>query len=207
MGLERFTRGLAVVDRGQNLVYGGQEFPLGPEIDVLEAFQDRKESVSDIPNVTPALDLAFRWISYQRERAEERRRELERIRAEEEAKRAAEERLQEAMKNAGTAVGRRVLAQHDFESAAREALRVSGSELLDVRESRNRGEMVVQYRFRRQRLECVVDRNTLNIIDAGICLEDHETGIRGDTWLSLESISGVVGQAMDEGKLVIWRHV
>lgn len=207
LGLERFTRARVTRDRGGYLVYMQQEFPLGPESDALAAYQDRKPDLSEVSRVTPGLDLAFRWISYQRELAEERARELERIRAEEEAQRAAQERLEAATRDAGTAVGRRVLAAQDFEAAAREALRVSGAELLDVRHSHRRAEMVVQYRFRHQRLECVIDRTTLRVIDAGVCLQDHETGEKGDTWLTLESLPGVIGEALDLDKLVIWRHV
>lgn len=205
-GLDRFTRGVVVRDLAGNLVYIRQEFPLGPESEALEAYQDRLTNLDHVSGVTPALDLAFRWITYQRELAEERRRELERIRAEEEARRKAEERLLEAMRNAGTAIGRRELAAQDFETAAREALRVSGAELLDVRDSYKRDEKVVQYRFRHRRLECVVDKRTLRIIDAGVCLDDHE-GTKGDTFFTLESLPGVIGEAMDLDKLVVWRHI
>jgi hypothetical protein len=205
-GLDRFTRAVAVQDRAGNLIYIRQEFPLGQEAEALMAFQDRRPDLNHISGVTPALDLAFRWISYQRELADERRRELERIRAEEEAKRAAREQLEQAMKNAGTAIGRRVLAAHDFEAAARTALQVSGAELLDVRDSYNCGEKVVQYRFRHRRLECVVEKKTLRIVDAGVCLDDHH-GTKGDTFFTLESLPGVIGEAMDQDKLMVWRHV
>jgi len=170
------------------------------------AYQDRRQDVHNISGVTPALDLAFRWITVQRELSEERRREMARIRAEEEAKRAEQERLEQAMKDAGTAVGRRILAVQDFEMAAQEALRVSGAELLDVRDSAQRGEKVVQYRFRERRLECVVDKKTLRIVDAGVCLDDH-SGTKGDTFFTLESLPGVIGEAIDLKKLVVWRHV
>lgn len=205
-GLTRFARAVVVVDREQHLVYLSQEFPAGPEESVIQAYQDRAHSISGIPNVTPALDLAFRWLTYERTQREKRAEELRRLRAEEEKKRAEEERLQQLMKDAGTAVGRRALATKDFETAAREALRVSGAELLDARQSYNRGEMVVQYRFQHRRLECVVEKNTLRVIDAGVCLQDHETGEKGDTFFTLESLPGVIGEAMKLGKLVVWRH-
>ena len=205
MGLDRFARASVVRDREGHLVYVGQEFPQGPEAYALQAFQDKAPNIDHVANVTPALDLAFRWISYQREQREERRRKLEQLREEEERKKVEEERLQQAMRDAGTAVGRRVLATRDFETAAKEALKVSGAELLDVRDSYNRGEKIVQYRFRQRRLECVVDMN-LRIINAGFCLVDEETGVRGDTWLTLESLPSALGQAIDEDKLIIWRH-
>jgi len=207
LGLDRFARATVVRDREGHLVYMSQEFPQGPEEEVRRAFQDRKDNLDHIGNVTPALDLAFRWISRWREEQEERRREQERLREEERQRQAAQERLDQAMRDAGTGAGRRVLAEHDFEAAAREALRVSGSELLDVRDSYTRGEMVVQYRFRQRRLECVVDQKTLQVVDSGICLTDHRTGEKGDAYFTLESLPGVVGEAMDLGKLVVYRHV
>jgi len=206
-GLERFARASIVKDREQRLVYLSQEFPVGPEEEVIKAYQDRAAGLDGISGVTPALDLSFRWLSYQRIKKEERQLELRRIREEEEKKRAEEDRLREAMRNAGTAVGRRVLAQQDFETGAREALRVSGAELLDVRESFNKGEMVVQYRFQQRRLECVVEKRTLRVVDAGVCLTDHDTGEKGDRFFTLESLPGVIGEAMRLGKLVVWRHV
>lgn len=207
LGLERFARATVVRDREGHLVYNSQEFPQGPEEEVRRAFQDRQDNLTSIANVTPALDLAFRYLWQWRAEQEERRRELERIRAEEEAKLAVQERMEKAMKDAGSAVGRRVLATQDFEMAAKEALKVSGAELLDVRDSYDRGEKVVQYRFRQRRLECVVDAKTLRVTDSGICLTDHHSGEKGDTYFTLESICGVVGEAMDLGKLVVYRHV
>jgi len=195
-GLDRFARArFARCFEGP--VFLNQEFPLGPEQEVIEAYQDRKESVRDIPGVTPALDLVFRFATHQRLRQEERRRELQRLREEEERRRAEEERVRHLIEQAGSAAGRRALAPMDFETAAREALRVSGAELLDVRQSRERGEMVVQYRFRRRRFECVVDRNTMRIVDAGVCLDG------GDTLFTLESLR----EAIDTDRLHVWRHV
>lgn len=206
-GLDRFARATVVIDREGHFIYRSQEFPLGPENEALMAYQDRKDSLTGIAGVTPALDLAFQWISYQRIQAEVRRKEVERLLAEEAKKRAEEERVQQAMKDAGTAVGRRVLAARDFETAAREALKVSGAELLDVRPSCNKAEMVVQYRFRERRLECVVDKTTMRVLDAGVCLTDHNTGVKGDRLFTLESLPGVIGEAMNLNKLVVWRHL
>ena len=63
----------------------------------------------------------------------------------------------------------------------------------------------MRFRFRRQRFECVCDE-ALRIVDSGICLVDHATGERGDTRFTLESLPAVIGQAMDEGRLVRFRH-
>jgi len=205
-GLDRFARAVTAQTHG-GLVYIQQEFPQGPEAAVQGAYQDRKESVAHVFGVTPALDLAFRWVSLQRIIAEERQKELERIRVEEERKRAQEELMRQAMKDSGTGAGRRVLAQRDFNAAAKAALRLSGAELLDTRQSWNKREMVVQYRFRNRRFECVVDKNTMRIVDSGICLTSHTDGTKGDTWLSLESLPPVVTEAIDTGKLVVYRHV
>lgn len=204
-GLERFTRGVVVRDREDRLIYIRQEWPEGAEAEVLMAYQDRKDSVADIPGVTPALDLAFQWISWGRERAEERARELARLRAEEEARLEAEAKMLERIERLGTGAGRREMAAVDFHEAARAALAISGSELLDVIDTHNRNEVRVQYRFRHRRLECIVDRRTLQIVDAGVCLDDHR-GTKGDTYFTLESLPAVIGEAMDLHKLVVWRH-
>jgi len=209
-GLERFTRALTARAGTGALVFLRQEFPEGPEVEVQEAYQDRMDSVAHVADVTPALDLAFRWITHQRWLGEERVRqqELRRQQRHEEEQRAREEAELELqiLQAQGNGLGRRQLAVRDFEAAARAALAISGAELLDCRDSYNRGEMVVQYRFRQHRLECVVDRYTLRVSDAGVCLEDHETGEKGDNYLTLESLPPVVGQAIDENRLVVWRH-
>ena len=206
LGLDRFQKATVVRERMGRLVFLQLEWPEGPEVEVLAAYQDRKDSVTPIKGVTPALDLAFRWISHQRTLAEVRAAELERLRVEEEAKLAAEERRQALMKVTGTAEGRRALAVQDFPAAARAALRVSGAELLDVIQTHRKDEVRVQYRFRERRLECVVNRLTLNVIDSGVCLDDHK-GTKGDTRFTLESLPGVIGEAIDGRKLVVYRHV
>lgn len=198
-GLGRFARVAVVADQAGYNVYIAQEFPEGPELKVTEAYQDRAESVRNIPGVTPPLDLAFRWATHQRGEKERRQREIEELRQK-------EERRRRAIRDAGTAAGRRVLAAQDFELAAREALRFSGAELLDVRDSCRQGEKVVQYRFNYRRLECVVDALTLRVVDAGVCLTDH-LGTKGDTLFTLESLPGVINEAMRQNKLVVWRHL
>lgn len=195
-GLERYARIVAARD-DDRWIYVRQDFPLGPEDAVRAAWLDRAPSLDAVPGVPPALDLAFRLETWQRE-------EVARQRAALEQQRLAEERRKLLVGETGHA--RRQLARQDFEGAARAALRVGGAELLDHRRSHTRGEYVIQFRYRRQTFECVCDEG-LRIVDSGICLVDHATGERGDTRFTLESLPAVVGQAMDEGRLVRFRHV
>ena len=205
--LDRFSRVRAgrVYPEGP-LIFLEQEFPLGPENDVMNAFLDNKNDVREIPGVVPALDAAFRMEVYQREQAELRRQEIARRRAEEEARLAQEQRRQELLEKLGDGAGRRAMARAgDFREAAVAALTVGGAEYLDHRGMRN-GEWAVKYRVDGQRLECVCDTN-LHIIDAGVCLEDHDTGVKGDRLFTLESLPAVIRQAIREHKLVVLRHV
>ena len=206
-GIERFSRVRAgrVYPEGP-LIFLDLEFPLGPEEDVLNAYLDQRKSVSNILDVAPALDAAFRMEVYQREEAERRRAELAKKRAEEEAKRAKEQKRKELLEKLGDGAGRRAMAKESFEEAAKAALTVGGAQYLDHRKSGRGGEWVVKYRVDGQRLECVCNTN-LQIIDAGVCLVNHNTDEKGDTYFTLESLPAVIRQAVREGKLVIWRHV
>lgn len=197
-GLDRFTFVEVITNPDHETIYKQELFPIGPEDEVRRAFVDRAETVDHIKGVIPALDFAFRYATKQRKIVEERR-------AEEERRRQERERLEQARKNMGTGLGRRTLAAHDFITAAKSALAVGGAELLDVRPI-GRNEMAVQYRVEGHRLECTVDKDTLRIVDAGICLEDHHTGEKGDTYFTLESLPAVVKQAERQGELVIWRR-
>jgi hypothetical protein len=207
-GLDRFTRVEAGrVHEGGPLIFAGMAFPLGPEDEVTRAFQDRKPSVSDIKGVVPALDAAFRMESWRRSETERLRAEAEERRRREEEQRRREEQRQELVRQLGDGAGRRAMAAVDFDAAARAALQVGGAEFLDARQSRNRNEMVVTFRFHNRRFECTCDRFTLQIIDAGICLVNHATGEKGDAYFTLESFPAVIAQAERERRLVVWRHV
>lgn len=196
-GLDRFARISAgrVVPDGR-WFFKEEEFPLGPEDEVLTAWQDELPSTSHIRGVPPALDAAFRLERWRREEAARRRAELE-----------AARRREELARTLGDGAGRRVIAAQDFEAAARAALAVGGARLLEHRASVNAGEMVVRFRLDDMRFECTCDARTLRIIDAGVCLVDHETDERGDTYFTLESLPGVIRQAEEEGVLVVFRHV
>ncbi len=220
-GLGRFARVLAARTGDGRLIFAREEFPLGPEPDVLEAFEDERDSVADIPGVPPALELAFLWLSWRRAEAEERRRELELMRqleAEEAVAEAARERIAEAhaaligawrrdaaVPRGGGAKARRDLARVDFEAAARSALSISGAKLLDATRSRNADEWDVRFRFQKRRFAALVEERTLRIIDSGVCLIDHRNNIRGDTRFTLESLPAVLDEAIRTGRLVIFR--
>jgi hypothetical protein len=206
-GLDRFARVTAARHTDGRLYYLRQEFPLGPVEDVRTAYVDRAASVAHVSHVTPALDLAFRVTSWQRDEVERRRAELERKAQLERERAEAEAARHKLMSTLGDGASRRVVAARDFETAARAALRASGADLLDHRKGYNKGEQVVQFRFKKRRFECVCEETTLRIVDAGICLIDHDTGERGDNRFTLESLPGVIQEAMDGGKLVVFRHV
>jgi hypothetical protein len=205
-GLNRFARIRAgrVFAEGP-LFFIGEEMPIGPEDEVLEAWQDKKESVISISGVTPALDIAFRLESWQRVEAERRRAEIERLRQEEIRRLAEEERRGQLVRQLGNAVGRREMAMVDFGQAATAALTIGNAEYLDHRIGHSNNEMVVTFRLDGRRFECVCHRQTLRIIDSGICLNGG--GVRGDTFFTLESLPGVIRQAQREHVLHVFRHV
>ncbi len=207
-GLDRFVRVSAgrLFEDGP-LIFKSQEFPLGPEDAVTRAYQHRAPSVDGIPDVSPALDAAFRMESWTRSETERRRAELERQRAEEEARRQLEERRRQMAQQLGSAEGRRAMAQVDFAQGATAALKLSGAEYLDHKPGYMKGEMVVTFRFLRRTFVCTCDERTLRIIDAGICLVDHRTGEKGDTRFTLESLPGVIAEAERTRVLVVLRHV
>jgi hypothetical protein len=207
-GLDRFVRVSAGrVHEGGPLVYDSQQMPLGPEEEVLGAYLDEKPSVDAIAGVPPALDAAFRMETHQRAEAARRRLEEERRRQEEEERRQREERRRKLVEQLGDGAGRRAMAAVDFDQAARAALAVGGAVFLDSRKAHGREERVVRFRLDQRRFECTCNEKTLNIIDAGVCLIDHATGIKGDTWYTLESLPGVIRQADRQGVLVVFRRV
>jgi hypothetical protein len=207
-GLGRFVRIVAgrAYEDGP-LIFDGPDMPYGPEDEVTRAFENKSESVDKIPGVTPALDAAFRMESFQRAEAIRRRAELEKLRKEEEARLAREARAAELRDKLGDGLKRREMAVHDFGEAARAALLMGEAEYLDHRAAHGKNEMVVTFRTIQRRFECTCDKNTLRIIDSGICLTDHRTGVKGDTKFTLETLPSVIREAERTGKLVVYRHV
>ena len=199
-GLPRFSRGEAIRDPEGRLIYMQQVFDRGPEDAVRDAFIARAENLDGIPGVTPPLVTVFNFASELRRLTEERRAEFE-------ARRQRERDLQEALSSRSTGAGRRVLARHDFEAAAASALAEGGAELLDIEDTRRPEEAIVRFRTADRAWECVVERQTLGIIDAGICLTDSMTGEAGDTYFTLESLPGVIRWVISTGGLHVYRHV
>ncbi len=207
-GLGRFTR----ISAGRSceagpLLFECEQMPLGPEEEVQAAYLDRRESLAAIAGVSPALDAAFRLESHRREQVERRRRQAHE-RHQRELERLHRERLQrELVEELGDACTRRRVAATDFEAAARAALAVGNAELLDHRRAYTPDEMVVQFRLAHRSFECSCHRYTLRIIDAGICLEDHDTGRKDDSLLTLESLPAVIMEAEQRGLLVVFRTI
>jgi len=199
-GLDKFVRVKAGrIYEGGDLIFDSQEFPLGPEDEVLNAFLNEKVSIDDIAGVTPALDGAFKIEDWYRVEVRKRREE-ERKRRELEEKRR---RIREAL---GDGEIRREMAKIDFGEAARAALAVGGAEYVDHRKGYGKNDMIVRYRVDGGRYECVCHKETMRIIDAGICLTDHATGIKNDNLFTLESLPTVIKEGINNRQLVIWRH-
>lgn len=204
-GLERFSRIRARRWPNGQLIYEGQEFPLGPEEDLRKAFQDQQTDVRSIPHITPAMDLAFRFEFWHRAETQKRREmalAIEQQVAVEAERKAQKERLASQI---GSGEGRRLLAKVDFGAACAAALAVGGGELLDWRNYRQSTEAVVQFRFLGRRFECVCHKETLRIVDAGVCLT--QGGVSGDTRFTLESLLPVIRDAHQKRVLVVLRHV
>ena len=87
----------------------------------------------------------------------------------------------------------------DPETRAEEALTSAGAQLLDTRRL-DGGLLEVTYRFMGERFLSIVEQTTLRIVDAGICLAGY------DDRLTLESLPGVIREAIEDHRLVIARR-
>jgi hypothetical protein len=81
------------------------------------------------------------------------------------------------------------------------ALAQAGAQLLRSR-ALGEGLLEVTFRLRGERFITLVDAATLQVRDAGICL-GHPPA---DEALNLDSLPGVIEEAMDDGVLVVTRH-
>ncbi len=156
-----------------NLVYEDQEFETDIEASVRTAFEEER-SIDPIKGVTPALAQTHLRESTQRALAREAERRA-RLKAE--------------------------LArwQETLEGRISLALSHTGAELVDWRRN-GQGQAVVRYRLGGRRFECIIDTESLRIVDAGICLSG------ADEELNLSSLPSAVREAIESGQLHILRH-
>lgn len=87
----------------------------------------------------------------------------------------------------------------DLEAEVEDALRAAGARLLGVRRVRG-GVAEVRWMFQGQRLITLVTEPGLRVLDAGVCLAGS------DDLVTLDSLPGVIREAMDTDALVITRH-
>lgn len=93
----------------------------------------------------------------------------------------------------------RPLREVDLETRIEEALRAAGARLTGLRRQGS-GTVEVRWRFEGQRLVSVVHEETLQVIDAGVCLAG------ADSLVTLDSLPGVIREAIQGDLLVITRH-
>jgi hypothetical protein len=164
-----------------HLLYEGQEFETEVEIKVREAFEEER-SIEGLKGVTPALAHVFLLESTQRELA-----------------RAAERRAREEVARREQAA-ELVRRQETLEGRLSLALSHTGAELVSWRRQGG-GQAVVRYRVAGRRFECVIDTESLQIVDAGICLDG------ADEELNLSSLPSAVREAVESGRLHVLRDV
>jgi hypothetical protein len=85
------------------------------------------------------------------------------------------------------------------EDPVERALSNAGARLLDQRRLQG-GRIEVVFRFMNERFITIVDGQSLQVVDAGICLAG------ADSEVTLESLPSVIREAIDTGVLVITRH-
>ena len=66
-GLDLFARAVVAINYDGEFIYIRQEFPIGAESAVTEAYENRVNSLDHIKGVWPALDYAFKFVSWQRQ--------------------------------------------------------------------------------------------------------------------------------------------
>ena len=85
------------------------------------------------------------------------------------------------------------------EAAARRALAGAGASFVSLRSLQGGTQLEVRFRFLDAGFETVVATDTLNVLDAGICLDG------ADRALTLDSLPGVIREAVETGALVVTR--
>lgn len=176
---ERFTPVMARRWFDKTFWFDAWDFEDEVEFEVREAFEMRK-GISEIKGITPPLAQAFLLEETARSLKEEAQRRAE-------AERSARKRAEEILRR-----------QRTVEERLTTALSHSGATLVDWRRN-GRNEAVVKYHLGGGRYECVVDLNSLRILDAGICLDGT------DRRLNLSSLPSAVREAVETGQLYVMR--
>jgi len=165
----------------RQILYEAQEFETEVDGKVRDAFEEER-SIEGIKGVTPALAHTFVLESTQRALS----REAER-RVREEAERQKQ-------------VAELARWQETLEGRISLALSHTGAELVNWRRNGQR-QAVVRYRLGGRRFECIIDSQSLQILDAGICLDG------ADEDLNLSSLPSAVREAIASGQLHVFRNV
>lgn len=132
-----------------HLLFSGEDFETGAENLVRLAYEEER-GIAEIKGVTPSLALAFFLDTTQRALVKQRDHvEQEIIRLEKQAR--------------------------SFEGRLVQALRLTGATLRDFRPLGD--EVGVRLEFHGAVYECVIDANTLQILDSGICLDGEDREI------------------------------
>lgn len=164
-----------------HIIYYGEEFETEVETKVREAFEE-EQTIDNIKGVTPALAHVFVLESTKRALARE-------------AERRAREEMEQQKRAAELARW-----QETLEGRISLALSHTGAELINWRRN-GQGQAVVRYRVAGRRFECIIDTESLQIMDAGICLSG------ADEALNLSSLPSAVREAIESGRLHVFRNV
>lgn len=185
--LERFTPIIVREWFDGHLLLEQVDFETETDIAVREAYED-EQPIATIKGVTPALANTYLFETTTRELAREAQRRREQQIAL--AKIAEENALREA---------EYIAQQASLEGRIAIALAHSGAHLISWRRS-GRNQITVRYQVDHQRIECIIDAESLQVLDSGICLEG------ADTALNLSSLPSAVQEAIDTGQLHVYRQ-
>jgi hypothetical protein len=206
---------------GELLLWEGLDFEGEAEEQARRALEEGR-GVDDVKGLAAELRAAFvfaavraagrelgiaaapvevtRWIgevaARGRPAAEEALRALARERALHAARQAQAAEVRRAAARAAAAPPR---PAPDLETRVERAMRNTGARALGVRRTGD-GLVEVRWIFHGQRFTSLVDERSLRVVDSGVCLAGE------DDLVTLESLPGVIEEAMNEHVLVITRH-
>ncbi len=208
--------------RQGQLIYDMTDFDDEAEINVRLAFENR-QSLERVKAVPATLRAAFGWAFLSR-MARERNLsisirevlrklgrlatqgealaqtvldEIEQRRVYEQNRLAQEQWRRQRQQRHG--LNRRNRDSQDLEQEIRDVLENADADYLGLRELED-DMLEVRFNFMEERFIAVVSLHSLQVIDAGICLEGT------DSRLNLSSLPGVIREAICHDKLVITRH-